>query len=660
MLKFKASVVSSGSMLARHWKIAALSAGYVIFYSSVSVFLYQNLFYDDFDLAVHAQTLWNMAHGSSFSSILGVHFLANHLIPAFYALKVLYQFFQTPLTLLFLQSLALGSGVFLSYKVASKHLSGRLPYFIALAYFFHPSIGYANLFEFHPTTLAVPFLFLMLLSYIEENFLSFLLWGVVSMSFQENILAMVFFLGLTAFFEKRKIYWGFSPMLLAASWFVVGIIKVQPQLNQGKIEFWRIYSQFGDNPSEILNTFFFKPWVLIGNLFSLKTVLYCVVVFAPLLFLPIVGWRFCLPLVPIFFQHLLSARETERMLSYHYTVEMVPFMIAALSMGTREILNRFKFAWVHYALMFAFVVCFVETAILANPYFKSLDTVEAFSRSQKLTFERNLLSQIPKDASVVATLRFLSPLSQRREIYSFHHVYMGTYTLSSKKYNLPGSVEFALLDLNDDFTFSFKKEGSQENLHNFFYSLPWQVVDFSDDTVLFQKSSKNDLSALFQVDPENTLKPDIPLHALLNDEIELEGVSMQLGEGKHFFHIRLSFYWKAMKKPSDDYRMILTLVDRRGKTVYEHARDICYRLRPLSSWSEGERVIEHYWFTVPSKLPAESLELRLGASDSKKEHLLDFKSDQKNIIDSAGRVKIDTFEPASADQYQKTETSLSS
>ena len=47
-----------------------------------------------------------------------------------------------------------------------------------------------------------------------------------------------------------------------------------------------------------------------------------------------------------------------------------------------------------------------------------------------------LLSKIPNEASVVSTFEFMPHLSTRKDLFSFHHIYWGYYTLSDKIYNL--------------------------------------------------------------------------------------------------------------------------------------------------------------------------------------------------------------------------------
>ena len=623
--------------------VLAASVVYAVFYICMSVFLYANLMYSDFDLAVHAQTLWNLVHGSGDSSILGVHFLANHFSPFFYALKYVYAVLPSPLTLLALQSVALASGVFLSYRLAARFVSPAWSIIVALSYFFYPAVGFTNLFEFHPTSLSVPFLFLMILNYMDRKIIPFLIFAALSMSFQENIALGIIMIGLFSLYEKRNMAWSILPILLASTWSYVALFVVQPGLNQGTIQFYRIYEHLGTTLPQIVLSPFLKPAAFFGTVISLQTILYLLKLLAPFLFLPVLDLPRFFILTPFLLQHVLSSRETEQALTYHYAIEMVPYLILSLSAGLCWFLQRLADRLFQKILMFAFIISFFVTGILLSPYLTSLDRLENFSPGETLAQQRRLLSLIPPDAPVVATFRFLPLLSQRKELFSFHHVFMGTYTLSNKRYELPSQVRHALLDMNDDMTFGFKTPDSDKNLAAFFNETPWQAIDSVGNVILLQKSGSPRLEGLFQSDPtEEKLRTELSVS--VNDEIMLKSFSLVMGEGTHQGQVGLLFLWKALKKTDRNYRLLVTLVDARGRTVYEWSHPLCYQIYPTKEWRSGEHILEKVWFLMPPKLPKETLEMRAGVYDD--EHGLGvFKGEAKDKIDPNGRVKLETFDP---------------
>ena len=621
-----------------------LAAAYFLFFSSTSFFMYRHLLYRDQDLAIHAQTMWNLVHGSGFSSILGVHIFANHFIPFYYFLRYVYYFFQTPMFLLLLQSAALASGVVFSYRLARRQLSPWMSLLLALAYFFYPPIGYTNLYEFHQTSLAVPFLFMMILGYAESRFLLFSMGALLAMSLQENIPMAVFMMAVLASMDRKKAHWIAVPAVLSVGWIAVGVGLIKPRFNKGFMEMFSIYSYLGKTPADALRTLVFHPTSWINSVFTPQAMRYLFQVLAPLLFLPLVGWRFFLPVVPFIFQHLLSTRAVERTVHAHYVIEMVPFLAAAAAAGTAKLLERYPQRVVRYALAAGFAVSFVCTSILISPYTQTLDLFENFFGGRALTFQKKLMARIPKEASAAATLSFLTPLSQRREIYSLHHAYWGHYSMSSVKYVLPEFVEYALIDLKDPITFNFDSPDRRENLKAFF-SRSWRVMDFAQDTILLRKGPE-DWTPLFKVYAQDAPAPVIPLKASANGEIELAGIDFKAGTGDHDGHVGIVFHWKCLKKPQRNYSAFLTVVDSRGRTLYEYDHFLCYRVRPTTRWEADDTVIENFWFIMPAGAPREPLELRLSLIDKGKEEVQALECPMSDRLTRDGRLKLDTLEPS--------------
>src|ERR1700733_7314932 len=87
-------------------RILSLSAViYVLLFFGSCCLKYYGFTYDDFDLAVHDQIVWNILHGNIFNSILGVDFLGNHVHFISFLVAPLYWCVPHPLFLLFLQTL---------------------------------------------------------------------------------------------------------------------------------------------------------------------------------------------------------------------------------------------------------------------------------------------------------------------------------------------------------------------------------------------------------------------------------------------------------------------------------------------------------------------------------------------------------------------------
>lgn len=117
-------------------------------------------FRSEMDLAVYDQAIWKMAHLKwPEVSTIGWNVFADHLSPVLVAFIPLYWLAATPLWLFAAQGVTLGLG-YLALRPALEAMGlprGRFAPF-AVAYLASPLLWNAALFEFHPTTLAVPLL----------------------------------------------------------------------------------------------------------------------------------------------------------------------------------------------------------------------------------------------------------------------------------------------------------------------------------------------------------------------------------------------------------------------------------------------------------------------------------------------------------------------
>ncbi|HVW32622.1 MAG TPA: DUF2079 domain-containing protein [Acidimicrobiia bacterium] len=112
------------------------------------------------DLAVYDQAIWKLAHlRAPDLSTIGWNAFADHFSPALVLFAPLYRLAATPVWLFAAQAGALGAG-FLAVAplLDTLGVTGRWRGAFRLAYLASPLVWNAALYDFHTTTLAVPFL----------------------------------------------------------------------------------------------------------------------------------------------------------------------------------------------------------------------------------------------------------------------------------------------------------------------------------------------------------------------------------------------------------------------------------------------------------------------------------------------------------------------
>lgn len=597
---------------AAHRTLLALIGLYVFIYSFVAVLKFLNFSFEDFDLAVHDQIMWNIVHGSLFSSILGINFLGNHAHLIVFLLVPIYKLFPHPFTLLFLQTLALGLSVYPLYLLAKDVLGYRWAFVISFVYLIYPSLAFTNLFEYHPTVFATLFLMIMFYYFHKEKFGLFVLFMVLSMFCQENIPLVIVALGFYALIRRRKLRWFLAPILGGAGYFLFCIYWLMPHFNKDTIQFISLYGYLGSTYAQIAANLIKHPIIVLKIMFSHRNLSFFWEIFYPLSFIPLLSPLSLLLSLPLFLQHLLSFRQTEVTIYYHYMAEMIPLIFIAFVFGIRNLL---KLRWIKkQERLFQWYIVFLSLAAVIHlgPLFRlPRYCMKVSDKKETSLIKEGFVKKIPANAPVVATFQFLSHLSGRPEIHSIHHQFSGHYTLSNKPFKLPETVRYALLDFDDSITFmTFYKRGNYRNLLRFFSEGTWGVVDVKDNIVLFVKDAVNKypLYRILQSEP----KPVLPFAKKIEDEIEFLGIDIhEQKEGM----LQLTLYWRALKKMNREWNIFFDFLDSDGVMQYELFRPLCYRIYPTQAWDPGEIIEEQVYMTVPKKLSGKTLSLTLGFFD---------------------------------------------
>lgn len=594
-------------------KNAAILSGifigfYVAFFSWISFLKFKNFVYNDFDLAVHDQVLWNILHGSIHSSILGIDFLGNHVHLISFLIAPLCKLFPSPLTLLFLQTLALGLAAWPLYLIARDALNRAWAAVIVFIYTFYPALGYANLFEFHPTVFSTLFLFWMIYHFTKKRFGYFILFMFLGMFCQENIPLAVIMMGLYALLKRRPWKWVLWPVIIGAAYFWFSVKVIIPYFNKATIHFISIYRHLGTSYGEIFKYIILHPVAVLKYMLTKKKLLYLSYLFLPVSYVPLLSPLAFALLAPFLMQHLLSFRETELSIAFHYAAEMIPFIFFAFVLGVRNLLKitRLKAESV-YPMALVLLVC-LSANVSFGPQLNVLRSFERYRRDDKDRVKETVLKMIPAGAGVVTTFEFLPRLTHRENLYSFHHVYMGRYTLSPQPYSLPPEADYALLDVDDIMTFyTFYHPQNYRNFWDLLSRDPWGVVDVRDTVVLFKKNAPSRF-LLYKI-YDRPLKSRQRFSWTAAGAVEL--ADWRLGEPEGDL-LPLTFYWRCLQATPDDIIVFFDLVDEGGRTVYRALQPICYRIYPTNAWQAGEWIEEFRRLLLPSGLKNGRYDLKIG------------------------------------------------
>ena len=603
---------------------------YLVYFILISVMKYNSFSFHDFDLAVHALTMWNIVHGGIYNSILGIPFLGNHVHLILFLIAPIYAVFSHPLTLLVLQTLALGLTAIPLYKLASKILGENWGLIIGIVYLFYPPLGYTNLFEFHPPVFATLFLLLTCYYFELNSFPKFLLFMILSMLCQENIALAVIMFGFLSFFKKKGLKWVLTPLFAGSGYFLISM-RVMSYFNQNTIQFLSIYSYLGNSSGNMLGNLFYRPDLFLKVLFRKECLFFLFNLFAPVSFLSFLSPLRLLPAVPLFLQHMLSARQTELSIYFHYTAEIVPFIFVSLIYGIRFFLDKVKDVLRPGLLKTSMIVVILISCLVYGPHFKVFPKIfKEYQRSYLDYYKKKFIEKIPRNASVVATFEFLPHLANRTNLYSLHHKYMGFYTLSSRKYEL-NNVDFALIDFNDTLTFmGFYRPDFYKNLQQLFLREKFKVRRLMESVVLFDKNDSTG-KALYSVS-------EVPFTGISNsfDIVIEESIALIGADSKKEDNVlEINLYWKCLKETPKDINVFFDFIDAKGNMTARKFHPVCYRIYPTRAWKAGEFIKENLRIDLGDIVQRNGI-LKLGFFDYQTGALLRI----SGLVDALGRLAI--------------------
>lgn len=582
--------------------------------------------YDDFDLAIHSQSMWSITHGSLGCSILGIPFLGNHMVLILYALAPLYFAVSSPLLLLYAQTLTIAAGAWGIYLTAGKELSPRWGAGLALVYLVYPPLIYMNLYEFHPIALATTFLIYAVYFFKTNRFRPFVLFLALAMLCQENVALIAVFFAFYALVCRKSRRWAVVPGITGVVFFVLAVGMIMPALNRDTVQFLRIYAHLAGDPNGNASA----PAIVGGILrHPIRAARHCLhplklnflnSLLAPLGYLSLAGPFALIPALPVLAQRLLSDRVSEAHIVYHYQAELIPFIFASAISGIRNLrkLDRRRITVCATLLIVTFpLIALITTGVVPTV---ADDVLTEPRRAPATRAAAKVLADIPDDASVAATFRFLPRLSDRKELHSVHHIYHGKHTLSDVPYPPPNDVDHIVLDTNDRVTFlenAFYSTEAYRNLQTMLRDGRWEVVAQLDTFLALRRSDNTEalpVRLVTEVPPNVDMNTNFTCSA--GEAIELLGFTT--GQLDADNNLPLTLYWKKPAADNGDYDMDLTVHrnvsppspgPRLFSLVYSAVLSPGSRIWPPQSWEAGKIVADRHRVHLDERVPPDNIHL---------------------------------------------------
>jgi uncharacterized membrane protein len=327
------------------WLIGFLFASFLIYLRIRQYYELQTMW----DMAVEANVAWHMVHGPwFFNSLDQSSFLGGHFSPILIGIGYVYRLAEHPLTLLVMQSVALGLGAVAVYYLAlSIRLRPSLAFVGVLLYVSNPYLHHSNAHDFHLSPLTIPTVLWMLV-FIQSGKQGLACAAAfVAFSIEESILLPLAGYGMyLAVFRPEGRLFGAALTFSALIAFVLIITVIFPLFSPyPALFFWHRYANLGADLKDALYNVVSNPiWAGYEALFSRNQYVYLLYFLAPVAFLPLLAWREATLLVIPLSIMFLSQNSGMNKLGFHYSVPALPFLFLSVLHGLTNA-PRFMERW---------------------------------------------------------------------------------------------------------------------------------------------------------------------------------------------------------------------------------------------------------------------------------------------------------------------------
>lgn len=307
------------------------------------------------DLGVFDQAVWGTLHGQwviDNNNFIGqpINWLGCHFNVVLLLFVPLYAIWPAAEWFVLVQALALSVTAWPIFLLASRvHCSERRGLLWAVIYLFNPFLLSAAAWDFHPVTIAVPFIAGALLAVEKKDLRLLMMCCVVLLLVQVQFGIMVASLG--ALWGLKHRCWR-SGLLLAGlgilhTVLVLGVIV--PALSPSGTHLMIIdqsgqnsrYGWLGGSLSEIVKNIAFHPVWMVQKVISLGAVKYFASLALPLLGLFLISPVWLLPAIADLAANSLSANPMPRAIISYHSVTLIPILTVSAIYGAARIAPLF-------------------------------------------------------------------------------------------------------------------------------------------------------------------------------------------------------------------------------------------------------------------------------------------------------------------------------
>ena len=267
--------------------------------------LYHQLFIPHGDSAMYEEHLWNVWHGKGFRSYLDQGlFLGEHIQVIHLLLLPLHMLWPSHLLLELSESIALASCAIPVFLITRRYTqSSWAAAAMGVSWLFYFPMNFLDIAidqkTFRPIALGLPFLFWLIEFGERRKFGCVAVCLLIALAAKEDmalitvpllaVMAVRSGMGNETGATRLRLAWPLVAMSIGALlYLVIAVLVVIPAFRGGDVvHYSRYFGDLGNSPGELLKTAISQPGKVLSQAASVRSLLYLVVFWAPLAFLPL-------------------------------------------------------------------------------------------------------------------------------------------------------------------------------------------------------------------------------------------------------------------------------------------------------------------------------------------------------------------------------------
>jgi uncharacterized membrane protein len=371
-----------------------------------------------FDLGIFDQGVWLLSRfREPFVTIRGLPLFGDHASYILVLVAPLYWLWADPRLLLLLQVVALAIPAVSLYLIGSRRLGSPLAGLaVAAAYLAFPALQWAAIWSFHPETLAAGFLGLAALAADRQRWRPMAIWLGLALLCKEDVGLVVAGLGALLWITGHPRV-GRRTLAAGLGWFLLTAFVLIPLTNGRPSPHLELnYGITGSGPTVLLEAVPTLAGNVWENVVHGKGAIYLLLIFAPLLGLPLLDPRWLLPAAPPILLNLAATHGYQQEIRYQYLATAAPFLALAAIAGLR-VVGRRRVALAGLLVALVAVAGFIDYRVGPAPWSK--DFPRPTDAGPVNDARRQALSLIDPAGPVSAQYNLATHLAHRTYIYEF-------------------------------------------------------------------------------------------------------------------------------------------------------------------------------------------------------------------------------------------------